>query len=70
MTPTQEAELDTVEQADEETRVLEWRFHRLSRLGLDDAEATDVAGSNVDVHEVERLLAMSCPLELAIRILR
>jgi hypothetical protein len=75
MTPAQEVVLEEVEELEEEridqeeARVCDWRFDRLGRLGLD-AERLDVAASDVDVHDVERLLAMSCPLDLAIRILR
>jgi hypothetical protein len=74
MTPTQEAELEAIEQAegedDEPTRIREWRFARLSKLTGDDAFSMEVASSTVDVHELERLLAMGCRLDLAWEILR
>jgi hypothetical protein len=54
----------------EEARVTDWRFDRLSRLGVKGDDRLDVAASDVDVHDVERLLEMGCPLDLAIRIVR
>jgi hypothetical protein len=76
MTPAQEVLIEEVEELEEEridqeeARVCDWRFDRLSKLGLAGGERLDVAASDVDVHDVERLLAMSCPLDLAIRIVR
>jgi len=49
---------------------LDWRVFRLAKLGADDWLAAEIAVSDVDVHDVERLLAADCPLELAWEILR
>ena len=49
---------------------LDWRMFRLSKLGAGDELAAVIAASDVDVHDVERLLAADCPLELAWEILR
>jgi len=48
----------------------DWRVFRLSKLGAGDWLAAEIALSDVDVHDVERLLAAACPLELAWEILR
>ncbi len=49
---------------------LDWRMFRLAKLGAADELAARIAASDVDVHDVERLLALACPLELAWEILR
>ncbi len=49
---------------------LEWRILRLSKLGAGDELAAEIAAGDVDVHDLERLLELSCPLELAFGILR
>ena len=48
----------------------DWRTFRLSKLGAGDMLAAEIAASDVDVHDVERLLTAACPLELAWEILR
>jgi len=79
-TPTQEAELDRMGEAEseksEDDLVREWRFTRLSRVRKDagarknDRWCGEAAASDVDVHDLERLLRANCPLELAWEILR
>ena len=49
---------------------LDWRILRLSKLGAGEVPAAVIAASDVDVHDVERLLAAGCSLELAWEILR
>jgi hypothetical protein len=47
-----------------------WRVRRLVSLGADEALAATIADSNVDVHDIERLMKAGCPLELAWTITR
>jgi len=42
-----------------------WRTRRLVRLGADAELAATIADSDVDVHDIERLLKAGCSLELA-----
>jgi hypothetical protein len=49
---------------------IEWRTQRMLSLGAGAELAADVANSNVDVHDIERLLGAGCPLELAWTITR
>ena len=42
-----------------------WRMRRMLSLGADSALAAEIADSDVDVHDIERLLKAGCPLELA-----
>jgi hypothetical protein len=53
---------------DEELTVMRWRTERLVELGYALGEAARLALSEVDVHELERLIAKGCPLDLAVRI--
>jgi hypothetical protein len=53
---------------DEELTVMRWRTQRLVELGYALGEAARLALSDVDVHELERLIANGCPLDLALRI--
>jgi hypothetical protein len=59
LTP-QERELD---------RVLAWRKERLLALGVIEHRADKLAPTDVDLHELERLIAGGCPPEIAVRIL-
>jgi hypothetical protein len=42
-----------------------WRTRRMMSLGADAELAANIANSNADVHDIERLLKAGCPLELA-----
>ena len=42
-----------------------WRTQRLVSLGADPALAAEIADSDADVHDIERLLKSGCSLELA-----
>ena len=64
-----EAHLDTEwRRLDDELNVLQWRIERLVVLGYELREAAFLAISQVDVHELERLIAKGCPLATAVRI--
>jgi hypothetical protein len=47
-----------------------WRTQRMVSLGADAALAAQIAGSDADVHDIERLLKAGCPLDLAWSIVR
>lgn len=49
---------------------IRWRTQRMTSLGADAALAAEIASSDADVHEIERLLEAGCPLELAWTITR
>ena len=53
---------------DDGLTVLRWRTERLIALGYVLSEAAYLAISDVDVHELERLIGKGCPTETAIRI--
>lgn len=53
---------------DEDLTVVHWRTERLLALGYGWLEAARLAGTAVDIHELERLIAMGCPLGTAVRI--
>jgi hypothetical protein len=42
-----------------------WRTRRMLSLGADAELAAEIAVSDADVHEIERLLKAGCPLALA-----
>jgi hypothetical protein len=42
-----------------------WRTQRMVSLGADAELAATIANSDVDVHDIARLLKAGCPLELA-----
>jgi hypothetical protein len=44
---------------------IRWRTQRLMSLGADADLAATIAASNVDVHDIARLLKAGCPLALA-----
>jgi hypothetical protein len=52
----------------EQDRVFASRMHNFLVLGFNMSDANRLAGSNVDWHEVERLLRAGCPLDLALKI--
>ena len=47
-----------------------WRTQRLVSLGAAPALAAEIADSDADVHDIERLLKAGCPLDLAWSIVR
>jgi hypothetical protein len=47
-----------------------WRTQRLVSLGADARLAAEIADSDADVHDIERLLKAGCSLELAWTIMR
>lgn len=53
---------------DHELVVLGWRTERLVGLGYDLPEAASLALSEVDLHELERLIGKGCPPATAVRI--
>jgi hypothetical protein len=53
---------------DDDLTVLRWRTERLIALGYVLPEAASLAISDVDVHELERLIGKGCPTETAVRI--
>lgn len=53
---------------DDDLRVVGWRTERLLALGYELREAARLAFSQVDIHELERLVETGCPLETAVRI--
>ena len=53
---------------DDDLTVLRWRTERLIALGYLLCEAAYLAISDVDVHELERLIGKGCPTETAVRI--
>ncbi len=53
---------------DDDVTVLCWRTERLIALGYGLREAAYLAISDVDVHELERLIGKGCPTETAVRI--
>jgi hypothetical protein len=53
---------------DDELDVFRWRTQRLLRIGYAPEEATRLAFSGVDIHELEHLIENGCPLETAVRI--
>jgi len=49
---------------------IRWRTQRIVSLGADPELAAEIALSDADVHDIERLLKAGCPLELAWTITR
>jgi hypothetical protein len=60
--------VDELEALDNELVVTRWRTERLVRLGYEPPEAASLALSEVDVHELERLIGNGCPPATAVRI--
>jgi hypothetical protein len=59
----------TLDYSYEETLVHEWRAEQLARLGVS-AESANAAATFVDWHEVARLVALGCPPDVALDIVR
>ena len=60
--------MDELEALDDELVVTRWRTERLVGLGYELQEAASLALSEVDVHELERLIGNGCPPATAVRI--
>ena len=56
---------DTVDIRAPEGPEIRWRMHRMVRLGADPELAAKIAQSDVDVHDIDRLVKAGCSLELA-----
>jgi hypothetical protein len=65
MTDTDAVQTDTVIIRAPGGAEIKWRTQRMLSLGAGAELAADIANSNVDVHDIERLLGAGCPLELA-----
>jgi hypothetical protein len=65
-------ELDTLDsewrRLDDDLTVLRWRTDRLVALGYELQQAAFLAISQIDVHELERLIGSGCPPATAVRI--
>lgn len=53
---------------DEDLMVMRWRIERLLTLGYEFGRAASLAMSQVDVHDLERLIRKGCPRDTAVRI--
>jgi hypothetical protein len=78
-TPPEHDELEQESEVAVPDPVVEYRFVRLSKLGFGESDARMLAGRRTDVyqdelqpgvclHDVERLIAAGCPLDLVIAI--
>jgi hypothetical protein len=65
MTDTNAGQTDTVIIRAPGGAEVKWRTQRMLSLGAGAELAADIANSNVDVHDIERLLGAGCPLDLA-----
>jgi hypothetical protein len=65
MTETNAVPSDTVIIRAPDSAEISWRTQRMVSLGADAQLAANIASSDVDVHDIERLLKAGCPLELA-----
>ena len=65
-------ELETLDsewrRLDDDLTVLCWRTERLLALGYELRQAAFLAISQVDFHELERLIGSGCPPAIAVRI--
>lgn len=53
---------------DDDLRLAGWRTERLLALGYALQRAVSLAISEIDIHELERLIGRGCPPETAVRI--
>jgi hypothetical protein len=60
--------VDEPDTLDDELIVMDWRTERLVGLGYNLPEAASLVLSEVDVHELERLIGKGCPPTTAVRI--
>jgi hypothetical protein len=54
----------------EDAGVYLWRFQRSLEMGFGWSMADRIAITQIDLHELERLLSFGCPRQTAYRILR
>ena len=59
---------DCVARIGDAARVFVWRRERLLSLGLAEGRACVIALSQIDIHDIERLVDRGCPLDVAIKI--
>ncbi len=52
------------------SEVLSWREKRLMTMGFDPEWASEIAGTTLDLYELEHLLGRGCPPYTAVAILR
>ena len=64
------AETESAHSQAEEAGVFLWRFVRSVEMGFGNRLADRIAGTQIDLHELERLIALGCPRFTAYRILR
>ncbi len=60
--------VDEWPQLDDDLALVRWRSERLVALGYELREASFLAVSRVDIHELERLIENGCPPATAVRI--
>lgn len=53
----------------EEELVSQWRFDQFHQLGFDEEEACLLAESDADLNRARSLVAVRCPLSVALQIL-
>ena len=53
----------------EESRVLQWRFDELIRMGVTGEDAASIVGVRDVAHTLAAMLQAGCPLKVAVRIL-
>ena len=53
----------------EEELVSQWRFDQFDQLGFDEEEACLLAESDADLNRAHSLVAVGCPLSVALQIL-
>jgi hypothetical protein len=70
MTKTTASRDDTVIICAPGSAEIGWRTRRMVSLGADAELAAEIADSDADVHDIERLLKAGCTLELAWTIMR
>ena len=70
MTETNPITMDTIVIRAPGGEEVRWRTQRMVSLGADPGLAAAIATSDVDVHDIERLLKAGCPLDLAWTITR
>jgi hypothetical protein len=70
MTETSPITIETVIIREPGGAEVRWRALRMVSLGADAALAEAIANSDVDVHDIERLLKAGCPLDVAWTITR
>ena len=64
------AETESAHPLAEDAGVFLWRFDRSLEMGFGSRLADRIAGTQIDLHELEGLIALGCPRVTAYRILR